>query len=158
MRPRNKVIAAAGTVAVVVTVGFAGTGCSRTATGTPVADPAAVTASALPTSALSTSALPTPALPASPPQSAPVGSAVMSVTGGSGPVTISYRINGGPEQTEPNVTLPWEKQYSVYDELESEVTADGGDASLICTITMDGDMLVSFKSEPRPTCNFAYWG
>ncbi|MBU8807524.1 hypothetical protein KL953_01290 [Mycolicibacterium goodii] len=150
MRSHSNVVGAAvGMVAVVVTVGFTGTGCAKTATGTPVADPGAA-ASTTPSSATST------AMPSA--QAAPVGSAVMSVTGGSGTVTIRYRINGGPEQTETNVTLPWEKQYSVYDELESEVTADGGDASLICSITMDGDKLVSFKSEPRPTCNFAYWG
>jgi hypothetical protein len=81
---------------------------------------------------------------------------MMNVSGGSAPVTIRYRINGGSEQTETNVPLPWEKQYPVYNELESQVTADGGDASL--TIVMDGDKVVSFKSEPRPTCNFAYWG
>jgi hypothetical protein len=82
----------------------------------------------------------------------------MKVSGGSAAVTIRYRINGGPEQTEPNVPLPWEKQYSVYNELESQVTADGGDVALTCTIIMDGDKLVSLKSEPRPTCSFAYWG
>ena len=82
----------------------------------------------------------------------------MKVSGGSAPVTIRYRINGGPEQTETSVPLPWEKQYPIYNELESQVTADGGDAALSCTIIMNGDKLVSFKSEPRPTCNFAYWG
>ncbi|WP_234009852.1 hypothetical protein [Mycobacterium colombiense] len=82
----------------------------------------------------------------------------MKVSGGSGPVTIRYRINGGPEQTGANAPLPWEKQYPVYDQLESQVTADGGDTALICTIIMDGDKVVSLKSEPRPTCNFAYWG
>lgn len=140
-----------GTVALIVVVAA---GCSKTATGTPVADPAATTESSVApkTRASATSTAPRPD------QSAPVGSAVMSVTGGSGPVTISYRINGGPEQTETNVFLPWEKRYPVYEKLESEVTADGGDTSLICTIIMEGDMLVSFKSEPRPTCNFAYWG
>ena len=73
-------------------------------------------------------------------------------------MTIRYRINGGPEQTEPNVPLPWEKQYSVYNEVESQVSADGGDVALTCTIMMDGDKLVALKSEPRPTCSFAYWG
>lgn len=82
----------------------------------------------------------------------------MKVTGGSAPVTIRYRINGGAEQTEMNVTLPWEKQYPVYDELESEVAADGGSAVLTCTIMMDGDKLVSFKTEVNPVCNFSYWG
>jgi hypothetical protein len=82
----------------------------------------------------------------------------MKVSGGSAPVTIRYRINGGAEQTETNVPLPWEKQYPVYNEVESQVTADGGDTALTCTIIMNGDKLVSLKSEPRPTCNFAYWG
>ncbi len=82
----------------------------------------------------------------------------MKVRGGNAPVTIRYRINGGPEQTETNVPLPWEKQYPVYNEVESQVTADGGDTALTCTIIMNGDKLVSLKSEPRPTCNFAYWG
>lgn len=54
--------------------------------------------------------------------------------------------------------LPWEKQYPVYNQLESQVTADGGDVALNCTIIMDGDKVVSLKSEPRPTCDFAYWG
>lgn len=92
------------------------------------------------------------------PTGQPVGTAVMKVSGGSSPVTIRYRINGGPEQTESNVPLPWEKQYPVYNEVESQVAADGGDTSLTCTIIMDGDKVVSLKSEPRPTCNFAYWG
>ncbi len=92
------------------------------------------------------------------PTGAPVGTAVMKVIGGSAPVTIRYRINGGAEQTETNVTLPWEKQYSVYDELKSEVAADGGSAALTCTITMDGDKLVSFKTEVKPVCSFSYWG
>jgi hypothetical protein len=78
----------------------------------------------------------------------------MKVMGGAGTVTIRYQINGGPEQTEANVTLPWEKQYPVYDKLETSVSADGGD---MCTIIMDGN-LVSFKTEPSPTCNFAYYG
>lgn len=82
----------------------------------------------------------------------------MKISGGSAPVQIRYRINGGPEQTETNVTLPWEKRYPVYNELQSQVSADGGDAALTCSITMNGDKLVSFKTEPRPTCSFAYWG
>ncbi|MEB4209841.1 hypothetical protein [Mycobacterium sp. 94-17] len=102
---------------------------------------------------------PAPTAPTSvAPNGNPVGTAVMKVSGGSGPVTIRYRINGGPEQTETNVPLPWEKQYPVYNELESRVAADGGDAALICSIIMNGDKLVSFKSEPRPVCNFSYWG
>ena len=46
----------------------------------------------------------------------------------------------------------------MYDEIESEVTADGGDTELICTITFDGEKLVSFVTQPRPTCKFAYGG
>ena len=95
---------------------------------------------------------------AAPPAGESVGTAVMKISGGGAPVTIRYRINGGPEQTETNVALPWEKSYPVYEQLESKVAADGGDAALTCTITMDDDMLVSFKTEPRPVCNFAYWG
>ncbi len=95
---------------------------------------------------------------AAPPAGESVGTAVMKVSGGGAPVTIRYRINGGTAQTETNVTLPWEKSYPVYDQLESEVAADGGDAALTCTIIMDDDMLVAFKTEPRPVCDFAYWG
>lgn len=91
------------------------------------------------------------------PTGKPVGTAVMRVGGDSEPVTIRYRINDGPEQTETNVMLPWEKQYDVYNEVESEVTADGGDTELTCSIIMDGK-LVAFKSEPPPTCSFAYYG
>ncbi|ORV12618.1 hypothetical protein AWB95_11890 [Mycobacterium celatum] len=91
------------------------------------------------------------------PPGKPVGTAVMKVLGGDAQVTIRYRINGGPEQTETNVTLPWEKQYTVYDEVESEVTADGSDIDLTCSIILDGK-LASFKTEPRPTCSFAYYG
>ncbi|WP_082957496.1 hypothetical protein [Mycolicibacter heraklionensis] len=92
------------------------------------------------------------------PAGSPVGTATMKVLGSAdGPVSISYRINGGPQQTESNVTLPWEKNYPVYDEVETSVTADAGDATLSCTITMDG-MLAAFKTEARPTCSFAYYG
>lgn len=73
------------------------------------------------------------------------------------PVTITYRINGEPEQTETNVFLPWEKQYPVYEEVPTSVTADAGDEELTCTITMDGK-LASFTTEARPTCSFAYYG
>ena len=90
------------------------------------------------------------------PTGRPVGTATMTVRG-PGPATIRYTINGGAEQTEANVALPWEKQYQVYDEIETSVTADAGDAELICTIIMDGK-LVSFVTEPRPTCSFAYYG
>jgi len=86
-----------------------------------------------------------------------IGTATMRVSGATGPVTIRYQINGGPQATETGVTLPWEKQYPVYDEVSTSVTADGGDDPITCTITMDGKLL-SFTSEPRPTCSFAYYG
>jgi hypothetical protein len=139
---------AVGVMVSVVAVGIAPTGCTKTTAPPPGT-----------TSSLGTSQSTAPPAPTSvAPTGAPVGTAVMKVSGGSAPVTIRYRINGGPEQTETSVPLPWEKQYPVYNELESQVTADGGDAALSCTIIMNGDKLVSFKSEPRPTCNFAYWG
>lgn len=141
---------AIGVMVSVVAAGIAPTGCAKTIT------PAAGTTSSSGT-AQTTKAAP-PAATSAVPTGAPVGSAVMKVSGGGAPVTIRYRINGGPEQTETNVPLPWEKQYSVYNELESRVTADGGDVALSCTIIMNGDKLVSFKTEPRPTCDFAYWG
>ncbi|MFV8048414.1 hypothetical protein [Mycobacterium sp. 48b] len=134
----------AGITVSVVSAAVVAAGCTTT-TGTPVAKTAdATTASESPEAAE--------------PTGAPVGTAVMKVLGGTAPVTIRYRINGGAEQTESDVTLPWEKQYSVYDKLESEVAADGGSAALTCTITMDGDKLVSFKTEVKPVCNFSYWG
>lgn len=76
---------------------------------------------------------------------------------GASPVTIHYQINGGPEQTESDVTLPWSRDYTVYEEVPSSVTAIGGDDVLTCSIIFSGDKLVSFASEPNPTCNFAYW-
>jgi hypothetical protein len=90
------------------------------------------------------------------PTGQPIGTATMTVRG-PGPATIRYQINGGAEQTESNVSLPWEKQYPVYNEIQSSVSADAGDAELICTIIMDGN-LVSFVTEPRPKCSFAYYG
>lgn len=75
---------------------------------------------------------------------------------GTGPVTITYQINGDPEATETNVALPWEKTYPVYNEVSSSVSADGGETELICAIIMDGN-LVAFQTEPRPTCSFAYY-
>ncbi len=140
-----------GVMVSVVVAGIAATGCTKT-----VAPPAATTSSSV-TSQTTKAPPPSPSTSATP-SGAPVGTAVMKVIGGSAPVTIRYRINGGPEQTETNVPLPWERQYSVYNELESQVTADGGDVPLTCTITMNGDKLVSFKTEPRPACSFAYWG
>lgn len=85
-----------------------------------------------------------------------IGTATMRVSGAPGPVMLRYKINGGPEQTETGVTLPWEKQYPVYNEISTSVTADAGDTAVTCTITMDGKLL-SFKTEPRPTCSFAYF-
>jgi len=90
------------------------------------------------------------------PTGQPIGTATMKVSG-SGQATIRYQINGGAEQTESNVALPWEKQYAVYDEIQSSVTADAGDAELICSIIMDGN-LAAFESQPRPPCSFAYYG
>lgn len=143
----------AGVAVSVVSVVAVATGCTTTA-GTPVAKTATKTTSAEASSPTTTE----PTSKAAGPTGTPVGTAVMNVTGGSAPVTIRYRINGGAEQTETSVTLPWKKQYSVYDELESEVAADGGTSPLTCTIIMDGDKLVSFKTEVRPVCNFSYWG
>jgi hypothetical protein len=57
------------------------------------------------------------------------------VIGTPGQVTLRYQINGGPEQTETDVTLPWEKQYPVYNEISTSVSADGGDTAVTCTIT-----------------------
>ncbi|SRX92136.1 hypothetical protein MSP7336_00360 [Mycobacterium shimoidei] len=142
---------AIGVTVGVVTLGVAATGCAKSTEGSA----ATTSSSATSTSQITTSESASPTSAA--PTGEPVGTAVMKVDGGSDPVTIRYRINGGPEQTETNVTLPWEKQYPVYNEVESEVIADGGDATLTCTIIMDGK-LASFKSEPRPTCNFSYWG
>jgi hypothetical protein len=103
--------------------------------------------------ALSLAVVATPEATADPgPQ---IGTATMRVSG-AGPVTLRYQINGGPEQTETGVTLPWEKQYPVYNEISTSVTADAGDTAVTCTITMDGKLL-SFKTEPRPTCSFAYF-
>lgn len=130
-------------------------GCSTT-TGTPVAETTSATTSSR--DATEPARTTTESPKAAEPTGAPVGTAVMEVRGGSAPVTIRYRINGGAEQTETGVTLPWTKQYSVYPELESEVAADGGNTELICTIIMDGDKLVSFKTEVKPVCNFSYWG
>ncbi|OBH56885.1 hypothetical protein [Mycobacterium sp. E2479] len=142
---------AVGVITCVVAAGVAATACSKSTTGH-----ATHATSGAGTFQITTAGPSGPTSVA--PTGQPVGTAVMKVSGGGGPVTISYRINGGPEQTEANVPLPWEKHYSVYNELESQVTADGGDVPLICTIIMDGDKVVALKSEPRPTCNFAYWG
>ena len=143
-----------GLAAITVSAALA-VGCG-TPTGTPVAQTTAATSSARDTTEPTRTTSESPK--AAEPTGTPVGTAVMKVIGGTAPVTIRYRVNGGDEQTESNVTLPWEKQYSVYEELESEVAADGGSAELTCTITMDGDKLVSYKTEVNPVCNFSYWG
>jgi len=121
-------------------------GCSTT-TGTPVAG----------TSDTVTSDRVTPPPTTTAPHGPPVGQAVMKVVG-SGTATIRYQINGGPQQIETGVVLPWDKSYPVFDKVDSKVSADAGDVSLICTIIFNGDKLVSFVSQPRPVCNFAYWG
>ena len=146
---------AVGFVLGVVVVTVAATGCSTTEgkpTPAEFASRATATSSETPsvTTATSETLAPTPT-------GQPVGTATMQVVGGVGVATIRYQINGGPEQTETNVTLPWEKQYPVYNEVQSSVTADAGDAELTCSITMDGKLL-AFKSQSRPTCSFAYWG
>lgn len=147
-----------GFAAITVTVGLAGVlavGCGTTP-GKPVAQTTSASAPSRDTTEPTRTTTESPTAAA--PTGAPVGTAVMKVIGGTAPVTIRYRVNGGAEQTESNVALPWEKQYSVYDKLESEVAADGGSAELTCTIIMDGDKLVSFKTEVKPVCNFSYWG
>jgi hypothetical protein len=147
---------AVGVVPAVVVIAFAAAGCNTTG-GKPVAaDSAAAHSSAAATTAQAPSAPTSSSTPAAAPTGPPVGTATMQVRGAASPVTIKYQINGGPEQTETDVTLPWEKQYPVYNEIESSVTADGGDAELTCTIIMDGKLL-ALKSEPRPTCSFAYF-
>ncbi len=147
MRPRSAIGAALTVIAV------AATACTTTTTqGKPTAAESA-TGSATTTSPQATATTATSPTPSGP----QVGTATMQVTGGAGPVTIRYRINGGPEQSETGVTLPWQKQYPVYNEVESSVTADGGDAELNCSILMDGKLL-AFKHEAQPTCSFAYWG
>lgn len=136
--------------AFVIAVAVAGCGSTD---GRPTAAPAAESSKPEQTTSTdeTTTARPSPTL-----EGAPIGTATMQVRGGTAPVTITYQINGEPEQTETNVTLPWEKQYPVYDKVQSSVRADGGDTELICAIIMDGN-LVSFVTEPRPTCSFAYY-
>jgi hypothetical protein len=131
-------------------------GCTTTH-GRPTAMPSTATTS------LTTTAIPqAPAAPATAPPSSsvptgpPIGTATMRVSGATGPVTIRYQINGGPAQTETAVTLPWEKQYPVFNEIQTSVTADAGDTELDCTIIMDGK-LAAFQTGPRPTCSFAYF-
>ena len=147
---------AVGVVLAVVVVVLVAAGCNTTA-GKPVAaNSAAARSSAASTTAQAPTASTSPTTPAAAPTGPPVGTATMQVRGAASPVTITYQINAGPKQTETDVTLPWEKQYPVYNEIESSVTADGGDPELTCTIIMDGKLL-ALKSEPRPTCSFAYF-
>jgi hypothetical protein len=143
-----------GVVLGVAVIAFGATGCATT-DGKPVAAESAATSSAAAATTSATSSA-TSETDSAAPTGQPVGTATMQVRG-AGPVTIRYQINGGAEQTETNVTLPWEKQYPVYNEIQSSVTADGGDTELICSIIMDGKLL-AFKTEARPTCSFAYWG
>jgi hypothetical protein len=145
-----------GAVLALALVAVAASGCHSTegkpATGEPAAtrSGATTTTPPIPVSA-------TPSETAAPtPTGQPIGTATMQVTGGSGPVTIRYQINGGAEQTEENARLPWQKQYPVYNEISSSLTADGGDTELICSIIMDGK-LAAYHSQQRPTCSFAYY-
>ncbi|AMT73373.1 hypothetical protein [Mycobacteroides immunogenum] len=117
-----------------------------------------------PTSTSTSSARPVPSAGPAATASAPagvrgtgkvVGSAVLKVLG-SGTATVTWKANGGATHTEDNVSLPWEHTIDVIEEAPSEVRADGAGASG-CTIMM-GSMLVSFKNEPNPVCEFSYWG
>lgn len=125
------------------------TGCinpETTGEATETTTPATTTTSVEPTTS---TGFPTPA-------GAPVGTATMEVTGGTGPATIRYSINGAAEQVETDVTLPWTKDYPVYDRVSSYVSAEG--AASMCTIILDGTKLMDFQSEADPTCSFAHWG
>lgn len=142
---------------------LAATGCAdggnnstwakSSSTSSEVATSTASSRSQVATTATPTATTPSEAAPSTP-TGPPIGTATMKVTG-PGPATIRYQINGGPQQTESNVVLPWEKQYPVYKEIQTSVSADAGDAELICTIIMNGNLLVSFVTQPRPTCSFA---
>jgi hypothetical protein len=137
-----------GVVSALAVIAVAGTGCAGRA-DKPASTESAVTRSEVATTTTSETASATPT-------GQPIGTATMMVSG-AGQATIRYQINGGAEQTESNVALPWEKQYPVYNEIQSSVTADAGDAELLCSIIMDGK-LAAFESQPRPTCSFAYYG
>lgn len=137
--------------AVVVTVVAAvGAGCAGT-DGTPRAE--STSSPGADSSTTSTTSI-TQGAPRTP-TGQPIGTATMKVDG-SGPATIRYQINGAAEQVEADATLPWEMQYPVYNEVQSSVSADGGDTELTCSIIMDG-MLAAFTTEARPTCSFAYY-
>jgi hypothetical protein len=137
-----------GVVLAITVIAVAGTGCAGR-DDKPASTDSAVTRSEVATTTTSETASATPT-------GQPIGTATMKVSG-AGQATIRYQINGGAEQTESNVALPWEKQYPVYNEIQSSVTADAGDAELLCSIIMDGK-LAAFESQPRPTCSFAYYG
>lgn len=146
-----KLIGLATTAAVLVGVTV---GCGPTDRGGAASSSESTTTS----TSMTTSTRTTAATSVAPtPTGEPIGTATMSMSGATRPVTITYSINGGPEQTEADVVLPWSKDYPVYPELDTWVKAADGDAEMTCTITMDGK-LASFKTEPRPTCSFAYWG
>ena len=150
--------AAFGVVWALAVIAVAATGCTGS-DDTPASTGSAVTRSEVATttsSSQSPATTTTSETASATPTGQPIGTATMKVSG-AGQATIRYQINGGAEQTESNVALPWEKQYPVYDEIQSSVTADAGDAELICSIIMDGK-LAAFESQPRPTCSFAYYG
>jgi hypothetical protein len=137
-----------GVVLAITVIAVAGTGCAGRA-DKPASTESAVTRSEVASATASETASATPT-------GQPIGTATMKVSG-AGQATIRYQINDGAEQTESNVALPWEKQYPVYNEIQSSVNADAGDAELLCSIVMDGK-LAAFESQPRPTCSFAYYG
>lgn len=137
-------------------IAVAATGCTGTE-GKPIAEstsaPSEVATTTAPSLSSTAATAPEPA-PATP-TGQPIGTATMRVSGAE-QATIRFQINGGAEQIEPNAALPWEMQYPVYNEIQTSVTADAGDVALTCSIIMDGQ-LAAFKTEPRPTCSFAYY-
>ncbi|MFT3714469.1 MAG: hypothetical protein QM774_00580 [Gordonia sp. (in: high G+C Gram-positive bacteria)] len=101
-------------------------------------------------------ATPSVAPPSSIETPAVAGAAKLQVQG-TGTATIHYTVNGGDEQTEENVTLPWEKEYGAVDELTSTVKGDGAGVTG-CSITFGGDKLVAMENDPAKECTFAYFG
>jgi hypothetical protein len=149
---------AAGGVVAVAVLTAAAAGCADTE-GIPTAESEATrsapattrtTTTTTATTATTTAGAASPA-----PTGPPLGTATMKVTGADR-ATIRYRINGAAEQVLPDVALPWEMPYPVFDKVQSSFSADGGDTALTCSIIMDG-MLAAFTTEPRPTCSFAYY-
>ena len=130
-------------------------GCTTT-DGSATEDATSSVASAAGSSDAGSSEAGSCATAAATPTGAPVGTAVMKVDGG-GTVTLRYTINGGPEQTEINVTLPWEKTYDAHNQISSSVSVDSGGREVMCTITFNRNMLVSHVTKPDPTCTFAYY-